>query len=639
MLKKVTFKPGVNQENTRYYNEQRWWSCDKVRFRQGTPEKIGGWIRSSPATFLGICRSLWAWSTLAGSKYIGVGTTKKFYITDSYSYYDITPLRETTPAGAVTFSAVTIAPFSSTVTVNDTSHGASAGDFVTFSGAVGLGGNITAAVLNQNYEIASIINANSYTIIAKNPTTGAAVTSNASDTGTGGAAVVGAYEIPVGAEISTPGFGWGGGGWGLGGWGTGGGAGVPIRLWSQQNWGEDLVFNYRGVGIYYWDATTGVAVRGVNITALAGSSNAPTVCNVVVVSDINRFTFALGCNELGGSTLDPMLIRWCDQEDITNWTPSATNQAGDLRLSRGSRIIAGIQARQELLIWTDVSLYSLQYLQAPLGWGAQLVGENISLVGQNAVAYSNGVAYWMGFDKFYRYNGNTTTLDCDLRNYVFSDFNYAQMEQVCAGTNEQFNEIWWFYCSANSTQIDRYVVWNYVEEAWTYGTMGRTAWLDAGIVQHPIATTYINNIVQHEVGVDDVANGTPVPIAAYIESGEYDIGDGDSFLFCRRILPDVTFRRSEVATPSGLLTIYPLKNSGSGVSSPASVGGSNAGTVERSVAMSVDQFTGQFYVRLRMRQLRMRFESNTLGVALQIGGTRLDLQNDGKASGSGVSGG
>jgi hypothetical protein len=639
MLKKILFKAGVNQENTRYFNEQRWWAADKVRFRQGTPEKIGGWIRTSSATFLGICRSLWAWSTLAGATYVGVGTNKKFYITDTYSYYDVTPLRETTAAGAVTFSAVTIVPFSTTITVNDTSHGAEPGSFVTFSGAVGLGGNITAAVLNQNYEIATIINANSYTILAKAPITGAPVTSNASDTGNGGAAVIGAYEVPIGAEIALPGTGWGGGGWGGGGWGTGGGAPLPIRLWSQQNWGEDLVMNYRGGGIYYWDATAGVTARAVNITSLPGSSNAPTVANLIVISDINRFTFALGCNALGDSVLDPMLIRWCDQEDIIDWTPNATNQAGDLRLSRGSRIIAGIQARQELLIWTDTSLYSLQYLQAPLGWGAQLVGENISLVGQNAVAYSNGQAYWMGYDKFYMYNGNAQTLDCDVRTYVFSDFNYAQQEQVCSGTNEQFNEIWWFYCSANSTQIDRYVVWNYEQKAWTYGTLARTAWLDAGIVQHPIAATYINNIVQHEVGVDDVTDGTPVPILAYIESGDYDLDDGDSLMFCRRVLPDVTFRRSEVSTPSGTLTVSPLKNSGSGVSSPASLGGSDSGAVQRTITMTVDQFTGQFYVRLRMRQFRMRFESDTLGVAWQLGGTRLDLQEDGKASGSGVSGG
>jgi hypothetical protein len=369
----------------------------------------------------------------------------------------------------------------------------------------------------------------------------------------------------------------------------------------------------------------------------------PTVQNYILISDINRFVFAFGCNEQGSATQDAMLIRWSDQEDATNWTPAATNQAGSLRLSRGSEIITALQSRQEILVWTDASLYSLQYLGAPEVWGAQLVGENISIVSENAVAYANGVSYWMGKDKFYKYDGRTQTLRCDLRQYIFSDIDTDQYLQIFSGTNEGFNEIWWFYCSNGSTTIDRYVIFNYAENngegAWYYGTMARTAWLDSGLRNFPLAATYSNNLVNHESGVDDNETGTTLPISASITSAEFDIDDGDKFVFIRRALPDITFRGSTAGSPSGTLTLLPLKNSGSGYISPASVGGSNNAGVTRTATVPIEAFTGQVYVRIRARQMAMKFESSAEGVTWQLGSMRLDMREDGKASGSGVSGG
>lgn len=636
-IRKVLPKAGVNRENTRYTMEQGWYVSDKVRFRQGTPEKIGGWTRISASTFLGVCRSLFAWVDLSSNLWTSLGTNLKFYVTLGNTYEDITPIRETTVAGAVTFSAVTTIPYSSTITVSDTAHGAQVNDFVTFSGvaAGGLGGNITQAVLQQEYQVATVINSNTYTIVAKNPSTGAPVLSNASDTGNGGPNVVGTYQINTGSAIATvpsssSSASWGLGTWGSGPWGGGSNTVLPLRVWSQGNFGEDLVFGPRGGAMYYWDSSLGAGIRAVRLDSLAGASGVPLVQNFILISDIYRFVFAFGCNEYLSSTQDPMLIRWSDQENAVDWAPSATTQAGSLPLSRGSEIITAIQSRQEVLVWTDAALYSLQYLGAPEVWGAQLVGDNISIVSQNAVAFANGVSYWMGVDKFYKYDGRTQTLRCDLRQYIFGDFNSLQGTQVCAGTNEGFNEIWWFYCSANSNEVDRYVIYNYLEDIWYYGNLGRTAWLDSGILNYPIAATYSYNIVEHENGIDDNQTSTTVPIVATIESAEFDLDDGDDFMFVRRVLPDITFRGSSVNSPSGTLTLIPMKNSGSGFNSPESVGGSSNASVARSAVVPIEQFTGQVFIRVRGRQLIMKFESTDLGVAWQLGSMRLDMQTDGK---------
>ena len=478
-LKKLVFQPGINREVTRYSNEAGWYECDKVRFRQGFPEKIGGWQRISGTTFLGTCRSLWNWVTLGSINLIGVGTHLKFYLEQGGGYNDITPIRATTAAGDVTFAATN---GSATITVTDAGHGARENDFVTFSGAVTLGGNITADVLNQEYQIVTVPSDNTYTITAT-------ATANSSDTGNGGSSVVGAYQIRTGEPYEVPLSGWGGGTWGAGVWGTGGISTESIRLWSQSNFGEDLIFGPRGGDIFYWDATNGVDTRGVYLNTLAGASDVPTQQNVIIVSDINRFVFCMGTNDVGTATVDPMLIRWSDQEDPANWTPASTNQAGSLRLSRGTEIVAAKQARQEVLVWTNSSLYSLQYQGAPAVWGAQLVGDNISIASMNSVAFASGIAFWMGKDKFYMYDGRSQPLPCNVRRYVFNDFNELQYDQVFAGTNEAFHEVWWFYCSAGSETVDKYVVFNYLEQTWYYGSMARTAWLDSGLRDYPLAAT------------------------------------------------------------------------------------------------------------------------------------------------------
>jgi len=631
-LKKILFKPGVNRENTRYTTEGGWYECDKVRFRQGTPEKIGGWSQLSSARFLGICRSLFNWVTLGGANLIAVGTNLKYYIERGAQYYDITPLRSTTAAGDVTFSA---SNGSSTITVSDTNHGANEGDFVTFSGVnangLGAGGNITQAVLQQNYQIATVINTNSYTITAKNPTTGAAVTANANDSGNGGASVVGAYEIHVGAAIQVPFTGWGAGAWGSGYWGIGGTTGELIRLWNQANFGEDLVFAYRGSPIYYWDSSSGTSTRGVLLSSRPGASNVPTTVNKVFVSDVYRFVMCFGCNDIGSGTLDPMLIRWSDQESAVDWTPTATNQAGSLRLSSGSEIIAVIQSRQEIIVLTDSAIYSLQYLGPQGGvWGATLLADNISIESPNAVAFASGIVYWMGIDKFYYYDGRVQTLPCDLRRFIFNDLNTSQTDQIFAGTNEGFTEVWWFYPTANSNTVDRYVIYNYLEKAWYYGTLARTAWLDSGLQPFPIAATYTLNLVQHENGTNDNETGTPTAINAYIGSSEFDIDDGHNFGFIWRMLPDITFDGSSASSPQATFTLKPMKGSGSGFTTPESVGGSSSATVTRTATVPIEAFTNIVYTRVRARQLVFRVESSDLNTTWQLGAPRIDIRPDGR---------
>jgi hypothetical protein len=612
MLKKIQLKPGVNRENTRYTNEGGWYESDKVRFRQGTPEKIGGWQRFSSATFLGVCRSLWNWVTLGGQNLIGVGTSLKFYIERGGAYYDITPIRDT---------ETLTDPFDTTdgspvVLVTDTAHGAITGGFVTFSGATTVGG----LDLDGEYQI-TVLTGDTYNITAS---------SNATSTANGGGTVTADYQINIGNEVEVPFTGWGAGAFGLGDWGVGGATLAPMRLWTQSNFGEDLLFAYRGGPLFYWDAGTGVTARAVYLDTLPGASDVPTIVNYSLVSDINRFVLAFGCNEIGSSVLDPMLIRWSDQEDAGMWTPAATNQAGFLRLSRGAEIISALQARQEVLIWTDTSLYSLQYLGAPDVWGAQILGDNISIAGPNSMVYANSIAYWMGRDKFYRYDGTVVPLPCDVRRYVFNDFNQEQYYQVFAGTNQSFNEVWWFYCSAGSTQVNRYVVYNYVENLWYYGTLRRTAWIDAKLRDYPIAATYSHNLVLQEIGTDCNETGTAFPINAYVLSSEFDMDDGDHFVLINRVLPDVTFEGSTADSPALTMTLLPLSNSGSGYNSPLSEGGNSSNVIARSATLPVEKFTGQVFTRVRGRQFAMKVESTALGVAWQLGAPRLDMRLDGK---------
>lgn len=618
-LKKLLLKPGVNRENTRYTSEGGWYDCDKVRFRQGTPEKIGGWEQLSDNRFLGVCRSLWNWVTLGGVSLVGLGTNLKFYLERGESYYDITPLRGT----ATLTDPFTATNGSAIITVADVAHGAVTGDFVTFSGATGLGGNITAGVLNQEYQV-TVVNADTYTITAT-------ATANATDAAgsPGGGTVSAAYQINTGPAIQEVLNGWGAGAWGFGAWGIGATATDALRLWSQTNFGEDLLFGPRGGGLYYWDATGGVGARGVNVAGMMGASDVPTAQLMVMTSDVSRFVLCFGVNPLGSSILDPMLIRWSDQEDFLNWTPAITNQAGDLRLSTGSRIVTALQLRQEIVVWTDAAVYSLQYQGPPFVWGAQTLADNTSIIGPNARATASGVAFWMGTDKFYKYDGRVQTMRCDLRQYIFQDINMQQSDQIFASTVESFNEVWWFYPTANSTVPNRYVVYNYAEDIWYYGQMERTAWLDSKIIAHPLAA-YQNRLVEHEIGVDDGSSNVPVAMHAFIDSAEFDIEDGQNFGFIWRLLPDITFRGSTAANPSATLTLQPMLNSGSGYNNPLSVGGTATAAVTRTAVVPVEQFTGQVYVRVRGRQMSIKIESSDLGVTWQLGAPRIDVRLDGR---------
>ena len=631
-LKKLLLKSGVNQENTRYTNENGWYESDKMRFRQGTPEKIGGWVRISASIFQGVCRSLWNWVTLGFLNLVGVGTNLKFYIENGGVYFDITPLRASSTINNNPFALTA----STTVTVTDTAHGCTTGDFVTFSGAVDIGGvgtNVTAAVLNQNFQV-TVLSSSTYTIVISVTPNATAIAASPG----GGASVVAAYEIPVGPAISGAQVGWGGGTWGEGVWGTGGTSLSTIRLWSQNNFGEDLVFGYRGGPIYYWDATSGVTSRGVAVTTLAGASDVPTVQNFIFVSDSSRFVFAFGCNDIGSIVQNPMLVRWSDQESVVDWTPTATNQSSSLQLSHGSEIVTCVQTRQEIVVFTDSAVYSFQYQGPPAVWSTQLLGDNISIISPNAAIIASGIVYWMGVDKFYSYDGRTQTLRCDLRQYIFQDINLAQTPQIFAGTNEGFNEVWWFYCSANSQVIDKYVTFNYVENngagVWAYGTLGRTAWLDSGLRDFPLAATYNYNLVNHEQGVDNNETGTPVAINAIISSAEFDIDDGHHFGFVWRMLPDITFRGSNTASPQVTMTLIPMQNSGSGYNDPISLGGNPDATVTRTSTAVIEQFTGQVYVRVRGRQMILKVESNQLGCTWQLGSPRIDIRQDGRRGNS-----
>jgi hypothetical protein len=709
-LKKLTLKAGTNQENTRYTNENGWWYSDKMRFRQGTPEKIGGWQRISASTFVGVCRSLWNWVTLNYLNLIGVGTNLKFYIESGGAYNDITPIRATSTINNNPFALTA----STTVTVTDTAHGAYTNDYVTFSGATDIGGsgtNVTAAVLNKEFQV-TVIDANSYTIVLSVTPNATAIAASPG----GGASVVAAYQIHTGPAYAVALTGWGGGTWGGGSWGVGSTSTNAIQLWSQNNFGEDLVFGPVGGGIYYWTAQIGVAssaftvtiaspavltvasnlrngtavmlnttgalptglvagtvyyvvgssgltcnlsatyggaaintsgtqsgtqsfsARGINITQLGGSSDAPIIQNIIFVSDASRFVFAFGCNDYGSTVQDPMLVRWSDQESVTQWTPSATNQAGSIRLSHGSKIVTCVQTRQEVVVFTDSSLYSFQYQGPPTVWSSQLLGDNISIIGPNAAVIASGVVYWMGVDKFYKYDGRTQTLRCDLRQYIYQDINLSQSAQVFAGTNEGFNEVWWFYCSAGSNVIDKYVTFNYFENngegVWAFGTLGRTAWLDSGLRDYPLAATYSYNLVNHEYGVNDNETGTTLPISAIISSSEFDIDDGNNFGFIWRMLPDITFRGSETTNPQVTMTLIPMQNSGSGYNNPISLGGNSTASVTRTSTAVIEQFTGQVYLRVRGRQMILQVESNQIGCTWQLGSPRIDIKQDGRRGNS-----
>jgi hypothetical protein len=693
-LTKLQFRPGINREITSYSNEGGWFDCDKVRFRYGFPEKIGGWLRLSATTFLGTCRALHPWVALDGSRYLGVGTHLKYYINEGGGYSDITPIRDTTAAGDVTFAAaantlsagisavqLTIPLTSSTgfppsgliqigseqiryatitgndlegitrgvngtipaahlsaaavdcatLTVSDTDHGALDNDFVTFSGAVSLGSQITAAVLNQEYQIVSIVDADNYLIEARavatipdittsgglNP---APVFADSSDTGDGGAAVVGAYQINTGLDTTITGNGWGAGTWGRSTWGSGASllvSGSQLRIWSHDNFGEDLLYNVRDGGIYYWDKTSGTTARGVALSSLGGASSTPTIAKQIMVSDRDRHILAFGCdpeNDIG--TQDPLLIRFSSQESLTDWAATATNTAGDLRLGSGSQIITAAETRQQILVFTDTSLYAMQYLGPPFTFGVQLISENITIGGPLTAMAVDDQVYWMGLSEFYVYNGAVQRLPCTVRDYVFEDMNLAQMEKVTAGLNTENSEIWWFYPSSASTENDRYVVYNYMEQAWYYGTLARTAWLDRGIEEFPIAAAPDHYLYNHEFGFDDGSTSPASAINAFVSSSPLDLAEGQQFTFVRRLLPDVSFRNSSAPVPSIDITTR-VRNF---------TGASFLSTTTSEIGAATDQV----HLRLRGRQVSIEVASDETGVAWRLGSLRYDLQPDGR---------
>jgi hypothetical protein len=744
-LQKLQFRPGINRENTSYANEGGYYAANKIRFRSGQPEKVGGWtadtgtnlsaLKPTTGTVWGVCRALWNWLNLTGYNLLALGTNFKYYIQSGTNgfYYDVTPLRTTTTAGEVTFAAST---GSTTITVSDAGHGAQTGDFVTYSGAVSLGGNITATILNAEFQI-TYLSSNQYTITSS-------VAATAGDSSNGGGSVVGAYQITTGNAVYTQNVGWGAGTWGgviLGtatnqldgainnsvttitvdsttgftatgnilidqetisytavtgtqftgctrglsgtgsgaaashadnvavvqsttftGWGAsapaGQGIGQQLRTWSQSTFGEDLIFNARGGALYYWanSASANTFNRGqllgpsATVVTKSGSittdSSCPTVANFVMVSDASRFVLAFGVNDYGSTVQDPLLVRWSDQESFATWLPAITNQAGSYRLSHGSQIITAMQTRQEILVITDSAIYSMQYLGPPYVWSFQILGDNISIAGPNAIATANNITYWMGTDKFYMYSGRVQTLPSTLREYVYNDINLTQSFQFMAGTNEGYNEVWWQYCSANSNVIDRYVIYNHLDNIWYYGDwvnytgtayQGRTAWLDSPLRAYPMAATYgvaggSSNtlLVYHESGVDDGTVNPAVPIVAQVTSSDFDIGDGHNFGFVWRLIPDLTFDGSNVNQPIAMFTVLPRANSG------APYGNSNNPDVvstqnyQNQRTYAVQEFTQQVYVRIRGRQMAFKVSSDELGVQWQLGVPRIDIRPDGR---------
>lgn len=632
-LQKLQFRPGVNREGTSLSNEGGWYDCDKIRFRSGYPEKIGGWAALSYNTFLGVCRSMWNWVTLKSYNLLGVGTNLKFYIEDGGDYYDITPIREingNTPSAGppvVNASTISLTASGTTLTVSDSAADAlQADDFVTIAGADPIGG----VDVNGEYQIVTVTSGTTYTVTLATSASGSV--SNA--------AITLAYQINTGFPIYTIGTGWGTGPWSRLSWGSGfsTGFGLQLRLWSQSNFGEDLLFSPRGGALYLWQpgggATPAYGTRG----TLISGTDVPSEINQIMVSDTSRIVIAFGCNDYGAygtTTQDPLLIRWTEQESYTGWTPAATNQAGSYRLSHGSEIVGAMQTRQEILVWTDAAIYSMQYLGPPFVYGFTLLADNISIVSPNAMATAAGVVYWMGVDKFYVYSGRVETLPCSVRQFIFNDINRDQEAQFNAGTNEGYSEVWWNYCSKNSDVIDRYVIFNYLDRVWYYGTLDRTAWLDSPLRQFPMGATAGNIIVYHEAAVDDGSTNPPSPINAYIQSSDFDIEDGHNYGFVWRMIPDITFDGSDTSgatseTPFVTFTVRPKQNPGSGYGVSATPDVTSAQSYAGQTTYNVQQFTEIIYSRVRGRQMAFKVESNSVGTQWQLGVPRIDVRPDGR---------
>jgi len=618
-LTKLAMRPGINREWTDYANEGGWYDCDKIRFRKGMPEKIGGWQVYQglyDSTFLGYCRCIYASVSLDGDQHIVLGTTIKFYINEGGTFYDITPIRLTT-------NPMTTDPFDSTdtettVVVTDANHGCGVGDYVTFSGATTFGG-IPAGELNSEHVVTEVIDTSSYKI---------EVTTAATSTATGGgAAVIAKYQVNIGAQSDVYGTGWGAGPWGGGPWGGPAEVtvmGARLRIWFVDNFGEDLVFNVMDGGIYYWDATGGTSARGIPLDEIADASDIPAAARQILVSQEDRHIIALGAAPIGSATQDPLFIRWSSAEDAAQWTPAEDNTAGDFRLSQGSLIIGGLRTRQEILIWTDVSLHSMRFTGDPYTFGIQTLAEKVTLVGPKAMTAMGDIVCWMGQGEFYMYDGRVQIMPCTVKDFVFSDINEQQYYKIYAGTNQAFNEFWWFYPSADSEEPDRYVAYNIIEQAWTIGTMNRTSWLDKGVNDYPLATCWNNhNLYEQEFGTDNASVNPATAIEAYIEGSDFGISAGDNIMFCRRVIPDVSFRSSTANEPSLTFTLYPRYY-------PGSTRGTSESKSVTMVGTADENYTEILYMRMRSRQLALRLESTDLGVAWRMGIFRIDITPDGE---------
>ena len=608
-LTKLQYKPGINRDVTSYTNEGGWVDSDKVRFRLGFPEKIGGWVKYSVNTYLGSARSLFSWIALSGTKFLGVGTNIKYYVVEGDAFNDITPIRKTT-TGAATFS---VANGATVATVTDNAHGANAGDFVTFSGAAALGGNITAAVLNLEFEIQTVPSANTYTI-------NVSATGNASDSGNGGSSTVGAYQINPGLNTFVQSTGWGVDTWGSGGFGSVSAItpGSQLRLFSQDNFGEDLLFNVRGGGVYYSDLSAGLASRAVDITdASLGGSNPPTAALQILVSDIDQHVIAFGVNPIGSSILDPLFIRFSDQGSLTDWTPTATNTAGGVRINSGSLIVGAVQTRQEILVFTDESLHSMRFVGGPFVFDFSTLSTDVSMVSPRAAINARGSVYFMDEGGFNVYNGSVQPLPCSVKDYVFSNLNVGQSYKVFAAENSAYSEVTWYYpIGTGDTEITNYVTYNYEENLWSVGTLDRGAWFDSGMGDNPIATsvdtdtaaTY-NYLYSHETGFD--ADGSAM--TAYVESGDLEIGDGEGFMFMSKVIPDFAFDGTD---PSVSITVkgrdYPLQD---------------ATTLS---SVTVNQSTTESYLRARARHPVIRVESTGSGYGWRLGTLRFQIRQDGR---------
>lgn len=628
-LQKLQLQPGINRETTSYTNEGGWFDSEKIRFRFGVPEKIGGWIKATTNTFLGTCRGLHNWVDLTGTLRTGVGTHLKYYIKEGQNYNDVTPLRVTTSAGDVVFAATN---GSSTITATDTDHGAKVNDFVTFSGAATLGGVVIAAALNQEYQVVSVPSANTFTFTAKD-TDGDEITANSSDSGNGGSSVIGAYQINVGLDETVIGSGWGAGIWSRGAWGSASDmsdASLLLRIWEHDNFGEDLIMNVRDGGIYYWDTSAKKATysRAVTLSSLSTDSTTPTIAKKVVVSDRERHVIAFGCDsETSSGDQDPLLIRFSDQESATTWESTATNAAGYLRLGSGSEIVTAIETRQQMVVFTDVSLHAMQFLGPPFTYGINLISENITIISPLAAKAVDDFVFWMGIEDFYVYDGRVQKLPCTVSAYIFDDINLFQKEKIFAALNSSFNEIWWFYPSEDSDTNDRYVIYNHVEKVWSYGTLARSAWLDRGITDNPIAAGLDNYLYEHEKGLDDGSTDPVSAITSYVESSQMDIGDGDKFVFIRRLVPDVTFQGSTSSSPSAAFTVKARNFPGGAYLE------SNESTITQSAAATtttVEQFTDQVHIRLRGRSFALKVGSTDTEVQWRLGSPRVDIREDGR---------